>query len=138
MAEIIFVQSPKASLQDVTDPKETTALTTSSSQDVIENVPSRSPRKKKVKAAKRDESSENVEVTEETSSDSDGTWQTQLSRQQKQELLRQKRQQENVATQPNESANPPAEQAEDNSIETQIANAADEVVTASNDDSKIP
>ena len=130
---MIFLQSPKVTVQDLTESKELTSLTTSgSSQDVTENIPSRSPKKKKVKAAKRDESSENVDkVTEETSAN-DGTWQTQLSRQQKQELLRQRRQQENATQSGSESASPP-----EDSIEKQIASAADEVVTASNtDDSK--
>lgn len=117
-------------VQEVTDSKEPTTLTTSgSSQDVTENVPSRSPKKKKVKTVKRDEASENVDkVTEETSAN-DGTWQTQLSRQQKQELLRQRRQQENNTQSSSESATTPEE-----SIEKQIASAADEVVTTSSTD----
>lgn len=130
---IMVLQSPKATIQEVTDSKESTVPTSSSTQDVTENLPSRSPRKKKVKAAKRDELSENVGgVTEEASSADDGAWQTQLSRQQKQELLRQRRQQENNTQSSSESASPPEE-----SIEKQIASAADEVVTASNTDSKI-
>lgn len=76
--------------------------------------------------------SENTnEVTEDTSSANDGTWQTQLSRQQKQELLRQRRQQENANQSSSESASPP-----EDSIEKQIANAADEVITSSITDSK--
>ena len=120
-------------MEDVTDAKETTALTTSSSnQDVTENQPSRSPKKKKAKALKRDGLSENTsEVTEETSTANDGAWQTQLSRQQKQELLRQRRQQENATQSSSESTSPP-----EDSIEKQIASAADEVITASITDSK--
>ena len=115
----------------MTDAKEATGLaTSSSSQDFTENNPSRSPRKKKNKAVKRDEVSGHTDVTEEASAN-DGTWQTQLSRQQKQELLRQRRQQENATQSSNESASPPEE-----SIEKQIANAADEVVTTSVNDSE--
>ena len=120
-------------MEDVADTKEITALTTSSSgQDVTENQPTRSPKKKKTKALKRDELTGNTnEVAEETSSTNDGTWQTQLSRQQKQELLRQRRQQESATQSSSESVSPP-----EDSIEKQIASAADEVVTASITDSK--
>ena len=109
--------------------------TSNSSPDVTENVPSRSPRKKKTKAAKRDEmAGDSGEAAKEMESTDDGMWQTQLSRQQKQELLRQRRQQEqeNTTQSSSESASPPEE-----SIEKQIAIATDEVVTTSNNDSKI-
>lgn len=124
-------------IQEATDSKESTDAmpTSSSSPDVTENLPSRSPRKKKTKAAKRDETAGDAgKVAKETESADDGMWQMQLSRQQKQELLRQRRQQEqeNTTQSSSESASPPEE-----SIEKQIANAADEVVTASNADSKI-
>ena len=135
---LIFLQSPKVTIQEATDTKESAMPTSSSNPDVTENLPSRSPRKKKTKAAKRDqEMTGNAgEVAKETESADDGMWQTQLSRQQKQELLRQRRQQEQENTthdqSSSESASPPEE-----SIEKQIANAADDVVTASNTDSKI-
>ena len=109
--------------------------TSNSSPDVTENVPSRSPRKKKTKAAKRDEmAGDSGEAAKEMESTDDGMWQTQLSRQQKQELLRQRRQQEqeNTTQSSSESASPPEE-----SIEKQIAIATDEVVTTSNNDGKI-
>lgn len=131
----MFLQSPKATLQETADSKESTMPTSNSSPDVTENVPSRSPRKKKTKAAKRDEmAGDSGEAAKEMESTDDGMWQTQLSRQQKQELLRQRRQQEqeNTTQSSSESASPPEE-----SIEKQIAIATDEVVTTSNNDSKI-
>lgn len=131
----MFLQSPKATIQETADSKESTMPTSNSSPDVTENVPSRSPRKKKTKAAKRDEmAGDSGEAAKEMESTDDGMWQTQLSRQQKQELLRQRRQQEqeNTTQSSSESASPPEE-----SIEKQIAIATDEVVTTSNNDSKI-
>ena len=129
------LQSPKATIQETADSKESTMPTSNSSPDVTENVPSRSPRKKKTKAAKRDEmAGDSGEAAKEMESTDDGMWQTQLSRQQKQELLRQRRQQEqeNTTQSSSESASPPEE-----SIEKQIAIATDEVVTTPNNDSKI-
>ena len=131
----MFLQSPKVTIQETADSKESTMPTSNSSPDVTENVPSRSPRKKKTKAAKRDEmAGDSGEAAKEMESTDDGMWQTQLSRQQKQELLRQRRQQEqeNTTQSSSESASPPEE-----SIEKQIAIATDEVVTTSNNDSKI-
>ena len=84
---------------------------------MVESSVSRSPRKKKVK--KRAESPEHVDEDNDVTTADEGAWQTQLSRQQKQELLRQRRQQENTT--------------QDESIEKQIASAADEVITTSTD-----